>query len=110
MEENIIDTYKKEFRKEIKNENITIETLKKNGVSDFTLLSETYLRKFYGDKILFDKQVASDIDITKKKVEKVDLSKLNVASELAKYINSLSSSEFDTNVDLILTKIEKDDD
>ena len=109
MENDNLTTYKNEFRKEINSENVSIETLKKNGVSDFTLLSEIYLRKFYGDKILFDKQIVNEVDITKKKIEKVDLTKLSVAGELAKYIDGLSDSEFDTNIDLLLTKIDKDD-
>ena len=110
MDENLLNKYKKEFRQEILQTNISIDNLKKIGVSDFTLLSEIFLRKYYGDDILLEEETETEIDLSKKKIEKVDLQKINSVSELSKYIEDISKSEFDSNVEMLLTKIENDDD
>ena len=108
MDNNLIDKYKREFRSEIANTNILADNLKKIGVTDFALQSEVYLRKYYGEDILMEEDVEVEIDLSKKKIEKVDLKKINSVSELTKYIDEIPRSEFDKNVEIMLTKIEKD--
>ena len=109
MDNILLDNYKKEFRREISKASITADSLKKLGVSDFVLQSEIYLRQFYGEDVLMDEELEVDIDLSKRKIEKVDLKKINSVSELTKYIDDISKSEFDSAVEILLTKIERDD-
>ena len=109
MESSLLDNYKKEFRREISESNITVDCLKGAGVSNFALQSEIYLRRFYGEDILMDEELEVEIDLSKKKIEKVDLKKINSVSELTKYIDDISKSEFDSAVEVLLTKINRDE-
>ena len=109
MENSLLDNYKKEFRSEIANASISVDNLKSVGISNFTLQSEIYLRKFYGEDILMDDDLEVEIDLSKKKIEKVDLKKINSVSELTKYIDDISKSEFDSAVEVLLTKINRDE-
>lgn len=110
MDNNLINKYKSEFRSEIANSKVSVDELKKMGVTDFALQSEIFLRKHYGEDILMEDDVVVEVDVSKKKIEKVDLKKISSVSELTKYIDEIPRSEFDRNVELMLTKVEKNND
>ena len=110
MNDSLLEKYKKEFKREISKTTISADNLKKIGISDFALQSEIYLRNFYGEDILMNEELEVEFDPSKKKIEKVDLSKINSVSELSKYIEDVSNSEFDSAVEVMLTKIERNND
>ena len=108
IDNKIIEDLKNEFYIETKNCNVTAEDLKSAGVSDLVLKSEIYLKSLYGDDIIFDEEVSGEIDLSKKKVEKINLNELNKITELSKFIDSISASEFDKNLEILNAKIARD--
>ena len=108
MEENFINDLKNEFSDEIKNCQISSKDLKKLGVSENTLLAEIYLKKMYGEDIIIDEDAKSEVDLTKKKIEKIDLNELEKMTELKTYIENISKSDFDEKLDIVLSKIKNE--
>lgn len=108
MEENFINDLKNEFSDEIKNCQISSKDLKKLGVSENTLLAEIYLKKMYGEDIIIDEDAKSEVDLTKKKIEKIDLNELGKMTELKTYIENISKSDFDEKLDIVLSKIKNE--
>lgn len=108
MEENFINDLKNEFSDEIKNCQISSKDLKKLGVSENTLLAEIYLKKMYGEDIIIDEDAKGEVDLTKKKIEKIDLNELGKMTELKAYIENISKSDFDEKLDVVLSKIKNE--
>lgn len=108
MEENFINDLKNEFSDEIKNCQISSKDLKKLGVSENTLLAEIYLKKMYGEDIIIDEDAKGEVDLTKKKIEKIDLNELGKMTELKTYIENISKSDFDEKLDVVLSKIKNE--
>lgn len=108
MEENFINDLKNEFSDEIKNCQISSKDLKKLGVSENTLLAEIYLKKMYGEDIIIDEDAKGEVDLTKKKIEKIDLNELGKMTELKTYIENISKSDFDEKLDIVLSKIKNE--
>ena len=108
MDNEIIKDLKNEFYCETKEKNITIEDLKKAGVSELVIKSEIYLKKLYGEDIILIEEAETSIDLSKKKIEKVDLSEINKISEFTKKIDDVSNTDFDRFVEIINSKASKD--
>ena len=99
--QNLVENYEKEFAIEIAKEDISIDDLKKCGVSEKVFVIENYLRGFYGDKI--DKQViVDDLDSdAQKKVTKIGDMEKEYDNQLKEIFEEIENSEFDKNLDVI---------
>ena len=98
----LLTEYELEYAGEIANQVISIEDLKKCGISEKTLASELYLRKIYGDEIV-KKTIIDDVDDKKEKaVIKIGMDEKNMDHELRSIFNEIENSEFDKNIDAIL--------
>lgn len=104
MENSLLSDLKKEFCIEIKNNVVTLQELKKMGVSDFALKSEIFLRNLYGEDILINEEIEKMVDITKQKVEKVDLTEISKISEVTKMVDDVSNTDFDRFVEYLNSK------
>lgn len=95
----LLTEYEKEFESEVAKQYISIEDLKKCGVSEKTLASELFLRKIYGDEIV--KRTLSDIidERQEKRISKVGEDEKNIDVELRNIWNDIENSEFDKNME-----------
>lgn len=112
MEKILIDNLKNEFYDDIKNCKVGVEDLKKFNCGENSMSAEIFLKSIYGEDIIIDEDIKTDVDLTKKKIEKVDLNELGKISELTNYINDIPKSEFNEKLDIVMSKIksESDDD
>ncbi len=94
----LLTTYEQEFSAEIDGQFISIDDLKKCGVSEKTLASELFLRKIYGDDIV-KKNTTDFYDTQKTKtVSKVGDDEKNINNELRSILEDIENSEFDKNM------------
>lgn len=98
----LVSDYEKEYANEIASVYISIEDLKKCGISEKTLASELYLRNFYGDEIVKSKLVDDVDEKQQKTVVKIDEAEKSIDNELRQIWNDIENSEFDKNVDTII--------
>jgi len=108
MENEVIEDLKNEFYAEYKSKKISVDDLKKAGVSESLLKTEIFLRNIYGDDIILNEEVETVVDLAQKKVEKVDLTEINKISELTKLIDNVSNTDFDRFVEVINSKATKE--
>ena len=105
MENKQLENVKNDFFSEIKDESVTIEQLQSAGVSEQTIKSEIFLRKKFGDEILFTDKKVTEVDESKKKITKIDIAEIERMNNLMKYIENLKSSDFNKNLDVVVAKI-----
>ena len=96
-----ISDYEKENLAEINEFEVSIEDLKKYGLSDEILAYEGGLRKFYGDEILIKTEIDDINEEETKKVTKIDLSDMNIDTQFKAICEDIENSEFDENLDII---------
>jgi len=96
-----ISDYEKENLAEINEFEVSIDDLKKYGLSDEILAYESGLRKFYGDEILLKTEVDDINEEETKKVTKIDLSDMNIDTQFKAICEDIENSEFDENLDII---------
>lgn len=97
-----LQDYQKEFASEIDDVVITVEMLKKVGVSEKILSGEIALRKLYGDEIVQTKERDVFEDNEQKKVEKINLADLKKDEQLRQIWAKIDASEFDDNLNRIV--------
>lgn len=96
-----VTEYEKENLAEINELSVSVDDLKKYGVSSEILAFESALRKLYGDEI-FKQTIDDDIDVEQNKtVTKVGLNEMNIDNEFKEICDDIDNSEFDDNLDLI---------
>lgn len=94
--------YEKENLSEINETNISIEDLKKCGISDEILAYECALRKFYGDDILRKTEIDEIESTDGRTITKVDLNEMQIDNQFKAICEEIESSEFDQNLDIIV--------
>ena len=103
-----LDLIKKEFSEDIEKQIITIDDLKKWGVSKQILQSEIFLRKYFGGEIYSQKKTEEKI-VGEKEVIKLTEEDIAFDSQVREICDNLVDYEFDNNVGVLLSKVEEED-
>lgn len=98
--------FQKEFLEEICEKELDIVSLKKAKVSDDVLASEIALRKAFGDEIFEKPKVSEEVD-GEKNIVKLTEEDISFDSEVQKICDNLVDVDFETGVNIILSKIEE---
>ena len=94
--------YEKENLSEINELSVSIEDLKKYGISDEILAFENGLRKFYGDDILRKKEMDEIESEENRTITKVGLNEMQIDNQFKTICEEIEKSEFDEDLDIIL--------
>jgi hypothetical protein len=106
--QSILTKLKREFHEEINDLNVSLEELKKTKVSNEILQTEVALRKIFGDEIYEKQGVVENVEGVK---EVIKLNEEDIAfdSEIQKLCEDLVDNNFETGVNVILSKMSGED-
>ena len=96
--------FQKEFLEEIRETKLDVQNLKRAKVSDDILGAEIALRKVFGDEI-YEKTKAEEDVFGEKSVIKLTEDDISFDSEVQKICDELIDVNFETGVNVILSKI-----
>lgn len=100
-----LNNFEKEYYSEIKETEVSLSELKKYGISDKVVSSEMYLYTIYGDEIVTAKIEDSVDEKTKKTVSKIGEDDISSDKGYRTLCDEIENSEFDKNVDVLLTSL-----
>ena len=104
-----LEELKKEFLEEINKTEVGVDALKSAKIPQDVLAAEAALRKIFGDEIFEKQKTSEDVNGVKEIVKLTD-EDIAFDSEVQKLTEELIDSEFETGVNIILSKIaEKED-
>lgn len=110
MENKLIEEMENEFFSEICDKQIEISDLEFIGVPELALQEESFLRNIYGDGfVLNDNDQNSNIDASKRSITKVNLNEIEKMSEVTYLIDELKNSKFNSNLDIVMSKIKEEE-
>ena len=107
--QDLLHEFQKEFLEEIHEVKLDISSLKKAKVSEDILGAEIAIRKVFGDEIFEKNKIKDDIEGEKTVVKLTD-SDISFDSEVQKICDELIDINFETGVNIILSKVAEDED
>lgn len=96
--------FQKEFLEEINETELDVQSLKKAKVSDDVLGAELALRKVFGDEIYVKPKLNEDV-VGEKNIIKLTEEDISFDSNVQKICEDLIDNNFETGVNVILSKI-----
>lgn len=96
--------FQKEFLDEIRETKLDVQKLRRAKISEDVLGSEIVLRKVFGDEIYEKAKVEEDV-VGEKSVVKLTEDDISFDSEVQKICDELIDTNFETGVNVILSKI-----
>lgn len=103
-----LNEFKREYQEEIELVGVGVESLKKNKVHLSVLEAEVYLRKAFGDEIYVPKKEEEKLT-GEKEIVKLTEEEMALDNQVREICDSLVDENFDNNVGVILSKLNKEE-
>lgn len=104
MEESILKNFEREYSREIKASDISLEEFSAMQIPEEALRAEIYLRSVYGDEF-FEEFEEDSVNEQAKNIEKIGEQDLSLNKNLSKQIAKIETDEFNDVLESVLVKV-----
>lgn len=105
-QETLIESFEKEYFAEAVETKVTVDDLKKFGVSNKTLSGEIYLINMFGNEIVKHNFIDDVDENAEGVVTGLDESDILFSKQFSEILNEIETSKFDDNLDTAIGGIE----